>query len=156
MEGFKMDNNLVVRTSIEIDAPASEVWKALIDPAQIKEYLFGTEAVSDWKEGSDITFRGTWEGKEYLDKGKIVEMKPGNLMKYTFWSSFSGTEDKPENYANIVYRLTPSATGTRLSLTQDGSKTEESRDHSLQNWNQVLGIMKKMLESRKLSAVRSH
>ena len=51
------------------DAPAKNVWEALINPAMIKQYFFGTDVVSDWKVGNSIVWRGTWQGKEYEDKG---------------------------------------------------------------------------------------
>jgi uncharacterized protein YndB with AHSA1/START domain len=146
-----MSKDLIARISVDIEAPVSNVWKAIVDPAQIKEYMFGTDAVSDWKKGSDIVFKGMWEGKEYVDKGKIIDIVPEKVLKYKFWSSFSGLDDKPENYANIVYEVSKSGTGTRLTITQDGSKDEESRDHSEANWKQVLGILKNLLESKKPS-----
>lgn len=64
-----------------IDAPASEVWSALITPETIKQYFFGSEVETDWEEGSPITFRGEYEGKHYEDKGEIrdVEERPGEL-----------------------------------------------------------------------------
>jgi len=40
------------RKSITINAPAAKVWDALINPELIKQYLFGTEAISDWEVGS--------------------------------------------------------------------------------------------------------
>jgi uncharacterized protein YndB with AHSA1/START domain len=149
--GAIMSKDLIAKTSVDIEAPVSVVWKALVDPAQIKEYMFGTDAVSDWKKGSDIVFKGTWEGKEYVDRGKIIDILPEKVLKYRFWSSFSGLEDKPENYANIEYEVSKSGTGSRLTITQDGSETEESRDHSEANWNQVLGSLKKLLERKKPS-----
>jgi len=67
-------------------------------------------------------------------------------MKYNYWSSFSGTEDKPENYANITYTLEDHNGNTIFHLTQDGIKTQEARDHSEQNWKMVLNSLKDLLE----------
>ena len=61
--------NLTARSSITIAAPAEKVWTALITPAAIKQYMFGTTVVSDWKEGSPIIFKGEWQGKSYEDRG---------------------------------------------------------------------------------------
>lgn len=88
-----MTNKLVAETCIDINAPVSEVWKALIDPGQIKEYLFGTEAISDWKKGSSITYKGEWEGKKYEDRGTIIDIVPEKLLHTTYWSSIGGKED---------------------------------------------------------------
>jgi uncharacterized protein YndB with AHSA1/START domain len=144
--GGSMKTDFIAKASIEIDASMPRVWKALIDPAQIKEYLFGTEAVSDWKKGSPIRFKGIWEGKEYEDKGNILEMIPNKLLKYNFWSSLSGQEDTSANYATITIILSPFQNGTRLILTQDNNGTEESRDHSQSNWETVLAKIKMVCE----------
>lgn len=64
-----MNNNLVVSRSIDINSSPSKVWEALTTPDIIKEYLFGTETVTDWKVGSEIVFQGEYEGKKYRDHG---------------------------------------------------------------------------------------
>lgn len=132
--------------SIIIDAPAAKVWDALTNPDMIKQYLFGTKAISDWKEGSDLTYKGVWEGKEYEDKGKIVKLEPGKILSTTYWSAFSGLPDTPENYQTVVYELAPQGGATQLTITQGNIPTEQARDHSAQNWNTVLDSMKKLLE----------
>src|SRR4051812_30539124 len=98
-----MKSNITLKVSLPIMAPKSKVWKALTDPDQIKKYFFGTETKTTWQPGTPITFSGEWEGKPYLDKGTVLEVEPEKMLKYNYWSSFSGTDDVPENYANIVY-----------------------------------------------------
>jgi uncharacterized protein YndB with AHSA1/START domain len=141
-----MTNRLTLHTSISINAPKSKVWMALIDPEQVKKYFFGTILKSDWKVGSAITFSGEWEGKPYMDKGTILEIEMEKILKYNYWSSFSGTEDKPENYANIGYYLEEKNGETVFSISQDGIKTKEARDHSEQNWKMVMNNLKELLE----------
>jgi len=100
-----MANKLSVKTGININAPVSKVWQALTDPAMIKEYLFGTNTVSDWKKGSSITYSGEWEGKQYEDKGNIIDIVPEKLLHTTYFSGMSGKEDKSENYNIVTYTL---------------------------------------------------
>jgi len=94
-----------LKFSMTIDAPAAKVWRALTDTEIVKQYFFGTNQRSDWKKGSPIIWEGEWDGKTYQDKGKILDIVPGKYVKYNYWSSMSGTKDKPENYANITYTL---------------------------------------------------
>lgn len=141
-----MKNNFVATVSMKIKAPSKSVWKALTDPAMIKQYFFGTEAVSDWKKGSSLKFRGVWEGKPYEDKGTILEIDPPKSMKYNYWSSFSGTADVPENYANVTYDLHESNGVTTLTVTQDSMASAEARDHSSKNWESILDGMRKLVE----------
>jgi uncharacterized protein YndB with AHSA1/START domain len=143
-----MDDHLTATASITLNAPPERVWKALTTPSEIKQYLFGTDAHSDFKKGSAITYTGEWEGKKYEDKGKIIESIPNALLHTTYFSSMSGKEDKPENYANVYYRLEPTGKQTILTITQDNNADEKSRDHSQANWNMVLQALKKVVESK--------
>ena len=141
-----MAKKLVSKSSITINAPVSKVWQALTDPAQIKQYLFGTNTISDWKKGSPISYEGEWEGKKYKDKGTIIDIVPGKLLHTTYWSSMGGKEDKPENYNNVIYELQPQNEKTLITISQDNIDTEEQLKHMEQNWGIVLDSMKKLLE----------
>lgn len=141
-----MRGSHVARASIEVNAGADKVWKALTDPKMIKEYLFGTEARSDWKVGSPITYKGVWQGKAYEDKGTILEVEPNRILKSTYWSGMSGLEDKPENYSTVTYELFESNGHTTLGVSQDNNPTRESAEHSRQNWLIVLKGLKDLLE----------
>jgi uncharacterized protein YndB with AHSA1/START domain len=141
-----MKNQFTATASINIKASASQVWKALTDPEIVKQYFFGVDVISDWKKGSPILYRGVWEGKAFEDKGNILEIIPEKLLLCNYWSSFSGTEDIPENYQNVHYELTGENGGAKLTITQDRIPTEEQKAHTEKNWNYVLEAMKKLLE----------
>ncbi len=141
-----MNDTLILKTSISLSATKAKVWDALTTPDQIKKYFFGTDAVSDWKVGSPLIFKGVWEGKEYEDKGFILELEKDKFFKYSYWSSFSGTDDLPQNYANVSYALLEESGKTILTITQDGIKTKEQLVHSETNWKAILENLKKLLE----------
>lgn len=141
-----MGENLIARASTTINAPADEVWKALIDPEAIRQYMFGTNVVSDWREGSPIVWKGDWQGESYEDKGHILQFKPGRRIQYSHYSPLSGVPDLPENYHLVTIDLTPEGKKTLVSLTQDKNTTEEERDHSQQNWESILAALKKHVE----------
>lgn len=143
-----MSKGLTLKTSITIHADAATVWRALTDPQQIREYMFGTETVSDWKTGSPIVFKGEWEGKAYEDKGTILDIRPNEYLKYNYWSPMSTEPDAPENYANITYELEKQGDGIVLSISQDGIKDEEAKKRSEGNWHMMLEHIKKMIESK--------
>ena len=141
-----MSKTYIANATITINAPASKVWDAITKPDLIKQYLFGTEVATDWQVGSPITYKGTWEGKTYEDKGKILQVEPGRLLVSTYWSSFLGVSDIPENYQTVRYELSAESDGTRLTITQDNNDTQEAVAHSEQNWKMVLDGIKKLLE----------
>src|SRR6187431_833784 len=143
-----MKSNITATTTINIQARASAVWSALTKPELIKQYFFGTDAVSDWREGSPIIFKGEWQGKSYEDKGTILIIESEKLLRYSYWSSMSGIEDKRENYSIITYELFQEDGITTLAITQDNIPDEETKIHSEQNWRKVMNGLKELLEEK--------
>lgn len=141
------NEDLVARASIEIAKPAGAVWNALIDPAAIKQYFFGSEVESAWKVGSPIYWRGSWNGKPYEDKGEILEFDPEKKLSYSHYSPMTGKPDMPENYNQVTVELNAHGDETLVQLSQLGSANEEERRHSEQNWNAMLAEMKRYLEN---------
>lgn len=143
-----MENTFTATATTTINAAPSKVWEALTNPEMVKKYLFGTEMnVDSWEVGSKITYKGSWEGKEYEDKGEILEIEPEKILVSTYWSSFSGMADVPENYQKVTYKLEAEGEQTKLTIIQEGSKSEEAAKHSQQNWEAVLGELKKLVEA---------
>jgi uncharacterized protein YndB with AHSA1/START domain len=101
-----VNKGLVAKASISIDAPIDKVWNALTNPEVIKQYMFGTNVVSDWREGSPIVWKGKWQGTTYEDKGVILKLKPERLIQYSHFSPLSGKLDLPENYHTVTIALT--------------------------------------------------
>jgi len=141
-----MEKGFIAKRSISINAPATKVWDALTDPEKIKQYMFGTNAVSTWQEDSSIVFWGEWQGKKYEDKGMILKLEPKHLLKYSHFSPLSGLPDRPENYHIVTIELIDEGTNTHLTLTQDNNLTEQVREHSEKNWAMMLESLKKLLE----------
>src|SRR5215467_4440249 len=97
-----MTEPIMVRVTTTIDAPAANVWNALIDPAAIKQYLFGTTVHTDWKPGSAIRWTGEWQGRAYEDKGTVIAAERGRRLQFTHYSPLSGLPDVPENYHTVT------------------------------------------------------
>ncbi len=140
-----MPKTLIAQASISIAAPVGKVWDALVNPQLIKQYMFGTTVVSDWKQGSAITWKGEWKGKPYEDKGKIQKVEPRRLLQYSHYSPLSGP-DTPENHHTVTIEIVEAGKQTRVSLSQDNNAGEEARQHSEQNWKMMLDGLKKLLE----------
>jgi len=124
------------------------VWEALTDPEQIKEYMFGSEVVTDWTKGSPIVWKGEYEGKMYEDKGEIVEIEPAERLKVTHFSPLSGQDDVPANYHTLLYELKEHGAATRVSLSQDNNPSKEAAEHSRANWEKMLAALKQVVERR--------
>jgi uncharacterized protein YndB with AHSA1/START domain len=141
-----MNRSFTAKASTTIDAPASKVWEALTKPEIIKKYMFGTDVVTDWKEGSPILYKGVWQGKSFEDKGKILEFTHERRLVSTHWSPLSGVPDTPENYHTVTYELSGQDGKTQVTITQDNNASEEEKAESERNWHTMLDGLKKLLE----------
>src|ERR1700741_498459 len=142
-----MRHDLEVSGTIEINADPAKVWKGLTDPAIIKEYLFGTETVTDWKVGSEVIFQGEYNEHKYRDKGAILENELHKTISYSYWSGFTGLEDKPENYSKVTYRLKDLGNGkTEFTWQQKGFGNEDGYKHSQTGMRAFLEKIKDVIE----------
>jgi uncharacterized protein YndB with AHSA1/START domain len=142
-----MSENLLATATVTIDASPERVWAALTDPAIIKQYMFGSDVTSDWQVGSTITYAGEYEGKKYEDHGEILEIRPPEVLRTTHFSPLGGKPDVPENYHEITYTLSDENGTTNVRLTQDNNGSEEEREHSAANWQQMLESLRSVVES---------
>jgi uncharacterized protein YndB with AHSA1/START domain len=150
-----MNRGLVARATITVHAPLVKVWDALVNPAVIRQYMFGTDVISDWRIGSPIVWKGEWQGRKYEDKGVILELQPQRLISYSHFSPLSGLPDAPQNYHEVAIELSGSGTQTFVSLSQDNNATEQAREHSEKNWKLMLEGLKKLLEENSAAKNKS-
>ena len=141
-----MTQDRIAKASIDIAAPKETVWRALVDPTAIKQYMFGTTVASEWREGAPITWKGEWKGKAYEDKGVIQKLEPRRRLTYSHFSPMTGLPDTPENYHTVDVQLREDAGKTHVTLTQDNNATDEERQHSEKNWSTMLEGLKKVVE----------
>jgi len=147
---------LFVKNNITINAPAKKVWDVLTNPEQTKKYMFGCETVSDWKPGSSLDWKGSYEGKEIIFvKGNIVDIGPEKFLAYTTIDpNNAAMEDKPENYLTVTYDLQEENGQTILTVTQgdynkvaEGEKRYKEASNNGEGWNPILVEIKKIAES---------
>jgi uncharacterized protein YndB with AHSA1/START domain len=140
-----MNHDLKVTGTKTMNSTPEKVWDVLTNPELIKEYLFGTQTVTDWQVGSSIVFQGEYNGQKYSDHGIILSFIPARELQYSYWSAFYGVEDKPENYAIVTCLVDIiDNTQTQLQWIMQGYTSEAGYQHSLQGMdafmNQIKGI----------------
>jgi uncharacterized protein YndB with AHSA1/START domain len=154
MKHSETKTDIVAHASVVIKASAEEVWRALTEPAAIKQYMFGATVKSSWREGDPISWKGEWKGKSFEDKGAILRVEPNHLLQYTHYSPLSGAEDVPSNYHTVTITLTSEDQGVWVALTQDKNENEQARKHSEKNWMMMLDGLKKYVEQSTASKDR--
>ncbi|MFI5171753.1 MAG: SRPBCC domain-containing protein [Chitinophagales bacterium] len=146
---------MIVKNTISINAPATKVWDALVNPEKTKVYMFGCETVSEWKIGDALDWKGNYEGNDMIFvKGFVLEIKPNQLLKYSVFDPNATYPDIPQNYLNVTYTLSEENGQTILTVTQDGFENAaegEKRFAEASNngdgWDPILIEIKKLVES---------
>jgi uncharacterized protein YndB with AHSA1/START domain len=133
---------------IMIHAPANRVWDAITKPELVKQWQYGSDLLTDWQVGSDIRFHSEWEGKVFEQWGKVLDVVPYKLIRYTLFAPRPGLEDKPENYFVMSYVLNEEGNNTLLAIEQNDNRPEtgvqESHDDDGQS---VLSALKSIAEA---------
>ena len=137
------ENISTYRTNI--NASVEKVWEALTNAEIVKQYFFGSNQETDWNIGSKILWTGEYEGTKYVDKGVVLEFFPNKKLSYSYLSSWSGLDDKPENYLLVSYEVTQTKGGTELIITQS-NYDEEKAKHSSEKWAVVIDGLRKLVE----------
>jgi len=133
-------DNLVARATVDVPAPAEDVWAVLVDPTA--SWMVGARVTSTYVVGDPITFDGEWDGKPFQDHGEIVEIDPPRLLRYTHYSPLSGQPDVPENYHHLTFTLVEGGGSTTVTLEQDGNGSQDEVEHATGLWQQVLGALR--------------
>ena len=137
----------VARAQVTVDATPMQVWQALTEPEQVKQWMVGTDLDTDWEVGSPITWRGEIDGKAYEDKGEVLVSDEPRQLSMTHYSPLMGQPDVPESYHTVTYDLAARDAGTQVTLSQDGNESAEQAEQFSAIWQGMLDALKATVES---------
>lgn len=130
------------------DAPVALVWKALTEPDSIRQWSFDMKGFAP-KVGAEFEFTGgDPQGIQYTHRCKVVEVKPGEKLSYTW--RYEGYEGN----SLVSFELFPDGARTRVKLTHDGLETFPKlpafdRKNFMAGWTQIVGAsLKSFVEER--------
>ncbi|HYV93595.1 MAG TPA: SRPBCC domain-containing protein [Chitinophagales bacterium] len=150
-----MEDHLFIRKEIILDAPVSKVWDSLTKPKYTRQYMYECDAISDWKKGSELIWKGHHDSKVYV-KGHIVDIDPEKLLRFTTFGTDSKLPDIPANYSTVTYTLTPEDGKTKLIITDgDFAKIADGQARykdSMGGWDMVLPKLKEAVEKESKTA----
>jgi uncharacterized protein YndB with AHSA1/START domain/DNA-binding transcriptional ArsR family regulator len=107
---------------LDLPHPPEKVWRALTDPALLAEWLLPTVGFA-LERGTAFSFRtqpvGGWDG---VVQCRLVEIEAPTRLSYT-WVVGDMAIDTV-----VTFTLTPTASGTRLTLVQSGFKPDQKQN----------------------------
>lgn len=122
-----------------IHFPLEEVWKVLLDPEAIADYMLGARLITDWQEGSAITWRSGNEEGGATHQGRVLVVREPELLRYSLTNSSDGVEKV------VSIDLQEVAGITHLRVTQDRNTTDAAREAAESNWTMMLDNVKKLM-----------
>jgi uncharacterized protein YndB with AHSA1/START domain len=108
--------------SLEFDLPHApeKVWRALTDPALLAEWLLPVFDLT-LEPGAAFTFKTqAYPGWDGTVNCRFIEIEAHRKLSYTWGVPFLDTV--------VTFTLTPTASGTRLSLVQSGFAPDQKRE----------------------------
>ena len=104
----------------DLPHPPEKVWRALTEPELLAEWLLPTIGFK-LEPGAEFTLKTQpypgWDGTVNC---RFVEIEPLRKLRYTWSVPFLDTV--------VTFTLTPTPSGTRLSLVQSGFKPDQKRE----------------------------
>ena len=134
-------------STIKINASRQKVWDTITKAELVKLWQYGSDLLTSWEIGSDIKFRTEWDGKVFEQWGKVLEVRPNELVKYSLFAPTPDLEDKPENYFIMTYVLTQQDGQTKLEIIQEDSRPTAVQEERQGEENQVLKTLKELAET---------
>lgn len=111
-----------IEKHIELKAPVARVWRALTDHVEFGQW-FRVKLESPFAPGKTVRGNITHPGYEHYRWEAVVQkMEPEKIFSFT-WHPYAidQTMDYSQEPPTLVeFRLEPTASGTRLTLTESG------------------------------------
>lgn len=131
---------------VVINASAAEVWKAITDKDEMKNWYFDLAAFEP-EVGFEFRFYGGTEEKQYLHICEITEVIEEKKLAYSW--RYDGS---PGN-SLVTFELFPEGSKTRVKLTHEklDSFPSDNPDFAQENfaagWREIIGVsLKEYLE----------
>ena len=100
---------------------------------------------------SDLRVVGKWitrgrgmKGKDFTVQGHYTRIEPPRVLGFTWNHDWS---DMPMPETHVLIELTPTSSGTHVTVTHSGFTDAPSRDGHNQGWMRVLGWLRRYLQT---------
>jgi len=115
-----------LKRTLEINAPAHEVWRVLTTPELVREwasaYVDGISIRTSWREGDPVTWKAP-DGSTRA-KGEVAAFKPQKLLKFDYGDPNATVSAESRTFSD-TFELEEVDRRTRLRLTTGPLDDEE-------------------------------
>lgn len=124
----------------DLPHPPEKVWRALTDPVLLAEWLLPVVGFA-LAPGTAFTFATQaypgWDGTVHC---QMLEAEPHRTLRYAWRVPFLDTV--------VTFTLTPTASGTRLTIVQSGFRPDQPREFggARYGWTMMGGKLTHLLE----------
>ncbi|QMU29014.1 SRPBCC family protein [Adhaeribacter radiodurans] len=144
---------LIIKKSIEIDAPKDKIWEILLQDQYNRiwfaEFSPGAFAETNWQEGSKVTFKDE-SGSGII--GTIVANQIGKLLSIEYHGivkanieDYESEEAQEVKGGREIYRLVEKNNATQLEIEVDMG--EEMYEMMATAWDKALHKIKELAEA---------
>jgi uncharacterized protein YndB with AHSA1/START domain len=131
-------------------APPEKLWRAWTDPALMLRW-FGPIHAPAFEYASDLRVGGKWSaalnesGKILRVSGEYLAIEPPEVLRFSFKWEGDNHEDGPGVDTIVDVRISASADGALMLLTQEGLVSTQSREGHEGGWTSALGRLADLL-----------
>lgn len=126
----------------DLPHPPEKVWRALTDPALMAQWLMPVVGLEHGTLGPGAAFtlrtqpQPGWDGTVEC---RVLESEPYHTLRYTWRVPFLDTV--------VAFSLTPTASGTHLTIVQSGFAQEQKREFggARYGWQLMTGRLAELL-----------
>lgn len=125
---------------LDLDHPPEKVWRALTDPELLTQWLLPVSGL-ELEPGTSFTFTAEpqpgWDGVVHCE---LLDVEPLRKLRYAWVVGDLNTI--------VTFTLTPTESGTHLSLVQSGFEPEQKRNRAgaRYGWKMMTGKLIELLE----------
>ena len=126
---------------IDVNYRPEKVWRTLTEPDLLKEWLLPVIGL-ELAPGAEFTLKApqAYPGWDGTVNCRVLEIQLGRKLRYTWTVPFLDTV--------VTFTLTPTASGTRLTIVQSGFNSEQKRESggARYGWKMMGGRLVDLLE----------
>lgn len=132
---FKQMKTLNQVTSVLLNTTKEKLWEVLTQGDWTEKYMFNCRLISDYKIGSNVDWKGVYDGKEQFLTGKLLAITPQKLFKYTLIDPSMYDANDPDNFVHITYEIREQGDKLLLTVVNETNDGDEERmQHIVSGW----------------------